>query len=75
MKWYSSGMSLNHQLRDTKAEGNMLPFLLMLKPFCTQEFKIYRAREKMQNFNCLYSLVIRTLLRGGHYGPSGSFCV
>lgn len=75
LKRYSSGVSLNHRARDTKAEGNMLPFLLVLKPLRSQEFKIYRAREKMQNFSCLCSLAIRTLLEGCHYGHSGSCCM
>lgn len=41
---------------------------LAMKPFCSQESKIYSFREKMQNFTCLCSLVFRTLLGGAIMG-------
>lgn len=54
LKQWSSGVSQYHQARDTNAQDVMLPFLLVMKPFC--------FREKMQNFTCLCSLIFRTLL-------------
>lgn len=68
LKQYSLLVSLYHQARDTKAQNDTLPFLLMMKPFRSQESKIYCFREKMQNFTCLCRLVFRALLGGAMVG-------
>lgn len=54
----SLGVSLYHQARDARAQINMLSFLLVMKPFCSQESKIALERK------CRTSLVFATWYLG-----------